>query len=501
MAEVPDSHLIQERRAKAARLRERGQEPYPWTFAGRQPTSTVVAACAGLSPGSGSETAALAVAGRLRSVRTHGKTSFLDLEDQAGSLQLFLRVDELGEPAYRQWLSDLDPGDLVGARGTPMVTRRGEPSLLVRELALLAKAIHPPPEKFHGLKDPEERIRRRYVDLLASAESRDRFQARSLLLRELRRYLDAAGFLEVETNVLLKTASGAAAQPFVTRSNYLGEEVELRISLELALKRLLVGGLERVYEMGHVFRNEDLDTTHSPEFTLLELYWAYADYTDMRGLVEGLYADLAEHLARVRPDLPAAQEAARAFRPPFATVDWVAALEERSGIRDVLSLDRDRLRELARKAGATVPDASAPGKFLDKLFEHYVEPTLERPTFVLDFPAATSPLAKRHRSLPGRIERFELFYRGVELGNAYTELNDPDEQERRLHEQLGSRGEEHYALDQDFIEALRYGMPPASGLGIGVDRLVMALLGIPSIKDVILFLPTREREGPRPPPG
>ncbi len=498
MGDLTDSHLVQERRAKAARFRERGQEPFPWSFPGREPTSAVVEACGKLSPGGSADGTSLAVAGRLRSVRSHGKSSFLDLEDQAGALQLFLRVDELGEAAYRQWLSDLDPGDLVGARGTPLVTRRGEPSLLVRELTLLAKAIHPPPEKFHGLKDPEERIRRRYVDLLSSAESRQRFRARSLLLRELRRYLDEAGFLEVETNTLLKTASGAAAQPFVTRSNYLGEELELRISLELALKRLLVGGLERVYEIGHVFRNEDLDTTHSPEFTLLELYWAYADYTDMRRLVEGLYADLAADVVRLFPDLPAAREAAEAFRPPFATVDWVTALEEQSGIKDVLSLPRDRLRDLARKVGATVPDASSPGKFLDKLFEHYVEPTLARPTFVLDFPATTSPLAKRHRSLPERIERFELFYHGVELGNAYTELNDPDEQERRFREQLGSRGDEHYALDLDFVEALRYGMPPSTGLGIGVDRLVMALLGIPSIKDVILFLPTRERDAPRP---
>lgn len=495
MGDAEDSHLIRERRAKVARLRERGGEPYPWAFPGRQPTSAVVAACQSLEPGTSAESPSFAVAGRLRSIRSHGRTSFLDLEDQAGPIQLFLRVDEVGDARYEEWLGVLDPGDLVGAAGTPLVTRRGEPSLRVRDLTLLAKALAPPPEKFHGLQDPEERIRRRYVDLFSSEESRGRFTARSLLLREVRRHLDAAGFLEVETSVLLRTASGAAAEPFRTHSRYLDADLQLRISLELALKRLLVGGFERVYEIGHVFRNEDLDSIHSPEFTLLELYWAYTDYTDMRRLVEGLYQDLARRLVEVRPDLAAAKAAAEAFRPPFATVDWVTALEERSPLKDVLHLDRPRLREEARRIGATVPDDAPAGKFLDKLFEHYVEPSLEAPTFVLDYPVVTSPLAKRHRSLPDRIERFELFYRGVELGNAYTELNDPDEQERRFREQLASDGEDHYALDADFVEAMRYGMPPASGLGIGVDRLVMALLGVASIKDIVLFLPTRERGG------
>lgn len=493
MASEDDPRLVRDRRAKVARMREGGREPYPWSFPGRQPTQAVVAACAALAPGTSAEAPEIAVAGRLRAIRSHGRSAFLDLDDQAGSVQLFLRVDELGEGPYQEWLELLDPGDLVGARGTALVTRRGEPSLLVRGLTLLAKALNPPPEKFHGLQDPEERIRRRYVDLFASPESRARFTARSLLVQEVRRHLEGAGFLEVETNTLLPTASGAAAQPFITRSNYLDAELELRISLELALKRLLVGGFERVFEIGHVFRNEDLDTIHSPEFTLLELYWAYTDYTDMRHLVENLYQDVARRLVAYRPDLAPARDAAEAFRPPFATVDWVAALEERSGLHDVLSLDRARLREEARRIGATVPDGAPVGKFLDKLFEHYVEPTLTAPTFVLDFPASTSPLAKRHRSLPGRIERFELFYRGVELGNAYTELNDPDEQDRRFREQLAGRTEEHYALDADFVDAMGYGMPPASGLGIGIDRLVMALLGVASIKDVILFLPTRER--------
>ncbi|HUI38821.1 MAG TPA: lysine--tRNA ligase [Thermoplasmata archaeon] len=488
-----ESPLVRERREKAERMRSEGREPYPWEFPGRVPTSDVVRALEGVSPGEAATTGPKRVAGRLRAVRAHGKTAFLDLDDRAGSLQLFARVDELGEAELARVLADLDPGDILGADGVPVVTRRGEPSLRVSAIHLLAKALAPPPEKYHGLQDPEERIRRRYVDLLSSPESRARFVARSLLTRALRQYLDEAGFLEVETSTLSATASGAAAQPFRTRSNYLDRDLQLRIALELPLKRLLVGGLERVYEIGHVFRNEDLDSTHSPEFTMMELYWAYADYQDMRRLVEGVYERLAAEASRLLPDVPAARDAPRRFHPPLPTLDFVSALEERSGIRDLLALSREELRDRARQVGAKVPDDSPSGKFLDKLFEHFVEPTIDRPTFVLDFPETTTPLAKRHRSLPGRVERFELFDRGFELGNAYTELNDPVEQERRFVEQLSAREDDHYAYDADFVEALRFGMPPATGLGIGVDRMVMALTGTASIKDVILFLPTRER--------
>ncbi|MCI4330386.1 MAG: lysine--tRNA ligase [Thermoplasmata archaeon] len=490
------SPLERERRAKVERIRTAGGEPYPWSFPGRVATSEVVVRAKALSPGTHSEGGELlAVAGRLRTTRTHGKTSFLDVEDLAGGLQLFLRVDELGEEGYARALSVVDPGDLIGARGVPLQTRRGEPSLLVSELVLLAKAIHPPPEKFHGLQDPEERIRRRYVDLLSSPETRQRFVARSLLVRELRAFLDSEGFLEFETASLVPTASGAAAEPFRTHSNYLNGPLQLRISLELPLKRLLVGGLERVYEIGHVFRNEDLDSIHSPEFSELEVYWAYADYHDMRALTERMYERLARRIAELLPDSPAAREAPTRFRPPFATVDFVSELEQRSGITDLLHKSREELRALARAAGARVPDESPAGKFLDKLFEHYVEPTLDRPTFVLDYPELTTPLAKRHRSRPGLVERFELFSQGLELGNAYTELNDPDEQEARFRAQLQGSGDDHYAYDGDFVEALRFGMPPATGFGIGIDRLMMALTGIASIKDVILFLPVRPRPG------
>ncbi|MCI4344260.1 MAG: lysine--tRNA ligase [Thermoplasmata archaeon] len=495
MPEVEESHLIRERRAKVEQLRSAGVEPYPWSFPGRVPTSEVVAACAGRAAGDESSPKEFRVAGRLRAVRSHGGTAFLDLDDRSGPLQLILRKDDLGEAEYDRWLTVLDPGDLVGAHGGAVVSRRGEPSLLAKELTLLAKAIAPPPEKFHGLKDTETRLRQRYIDLLASETTRQRFVARSLLTREVRQFLDGHGFLEVETATLVPVASGAAAQPFVVHSNYLDAELQLRIALELPLKRLLVGGLERVYEIGRCFRNEDLDVTHSPEFTMLELYWAYADYSDMRGLAEQLYAHLAQRAYALWPDLPGVKAAAEAFRPPFPVVDFVSELEKRSGISGLLEKDSKALAKLAREAGGTLPPTAGAGRFLDKLFEHYVEPTLARPTFVVDYPAVTTPLAKRHRSLPGRVERFEFFYRGLELGNAYSELNDPVEQEARFVEQARDAGasEDRYAYDADFVEALKYGMPPAAGFGFGIDRLMMALLGAESIKDVILFPQVRER--------
>jgi lysyl-tRNA synthetase, class II len=499
MPDPDESHLRTERRAKAERIRARGAEPYPWEFPGRVMAHEVVEACRGLSPGTSADDRPMRIAGRLLAVRSHGKTSFLDLEDRSGSLQLLVRTDELGEARYHEWLGDIDPGDLIGADGVPLVTRRGEPSLRASALHLLAKAIAPPPEKYHGLKDPEERIRRRYLDLLSSSESRQRFTARSLLVREVRHFLDAEGFLEVETPILSSVAGGAAARPFETRSNYLEQDLNLRVSLELPLKRLLVGGLERVYEIGHVFRNEDMDTTHLFEFTMLELYWAYEDYGGMRDLAERLYSGLAQRLPALLPDAPAAQEAPELFTRPFAEVDYVESLERLSGLHGVLEMPVDELRRLARSVGATVPADSPAGTFIDKLFDHYVVPTLSRPTFVLDHPASTTPLAKRHRSKPGRVERFELFCRGFELGNAYTELNDPEEQERRFLEQASARGAENYAYDADFVEALRYGMPPATGFGFGIDRMVMALTGLTSIKDVVLFVPARERGGPKTP--
>ncbi len=501
------NRLEEERRAKVTRLRAEGLEPYPWEFPGRVGSDRIRESCARIPPGEADRSGSVRVAGRLRAVRVHGKTTFADLEDGYGTVQLLLRADALGEAPYGRWLSFLDPGDIVGAEGFAAVSRRGEPSVEVGGLTLLAKAIAPPPEKYHGLQDPEEKLRRRYLDLLASPESRERFRLRTHLLQEIRAVLDASGFLEVETPVLGPVASGAAAAPFVTRSNYLDQEVRLRIATELSLKRLVVGGLEKVYELGKVFRNEDLDTTHSPEFTELEVYWAYADYHDMRRLVESLFERLADRTVELSGGSEEARRRAAAFRPPFATVDFVDELERRSGLVGVAEKGREELASLARGIGSTVPAESTRGTFLDKLFEHYVEPTFDRLTFVVDHPAATTPLAKRHRSKPGRVERFEIFVPpGYELGNAYTELNDPDEQERRFREQLAEKGAEHYAYDEEYVRALRHGLPPTTGVGLGVDRIVMALTGAASIKEVLLFPLVRPRplpsdRGPAAPPG
>lgn len=491
-----ENPLEAERRAKIARMRERGEEPFPWSFPHRSPVATALSAAAHLAPGEEGTGPPIRVAGRVRTVRAHGRTAFVDLVDASGEIQVLLRSDLLGEESYRRWLSDLDPGDLVGAEGGAVRSRRGEPSIAARGLFMLAKAIAPPPEKYHGLQDPEERIRRRYLDLLASHEVRERFRYRSLLVREVRQFLDAEGFLEVETPILVPVASGAAAAPFVTRSRYLAEDLQLRIAIELSLKRLLVGGLEKVYELGRCFRNEDLDTTHSPEFSMLEAYWAYADYSDLRTLTERLFERLGRRTLELGSTNPALAETASRFLPPFKTLDFVDALEQASGIAHIEELSREALRERARAVGATVPDDSPSGVFLDKLFEHYVEPSIDHVTFVVDHPISTTPLAKRHRTKAGRVERFEVFTKGFELGNAYTELNDPDEQEARFREQLSQRGEDHYAYDADFVQAMRHGMPPATGIGIGIERVVMALLGAASIKDVLLFPQVRRRSEP-----
>ncbi len=498
--------LERERREKREALSRTGTPVYPHEFPHRVPTAAVREDLKGSAPGTTHPDRIRRVAGRALTIRHLGRTAFVPLRDQTGELQLFLSVDHMGEEGLQAALAWLDPGDLIGAEGVPLVTRRGEPSLAVRALTLLAKALRPPPEKWHGLKDPEVRLRQRYVDLLSSPETLHRFRGRSLILRALRHYLDEEGFLGVETPVLERVASGGLARPFVTHYNFLNEDFQLRIALELRLKRLIVGGFEKVYEIGPVFRNEDLDSTHVPEFSMLELYWAYADYHDLKALVERLLQSLARTAASFLPP-EAADRVQRGFAPPFAQIDFIEALEHHSGLSGVLDLPVETLREKARVVGAAVAPSSPAGYCLDKLFAHYVEPTLNEVTFVVDHPRSTTPLAKRHRSLRDRVERFELFYRGYELANAYTELNDPDEQLARFREQRAARGEESYALDEDFIEALRYGMPPTAGVGLGVERLLMSLLEASSIKEVVLFPPTRSTEpsalspDPSVPPG
>lgn len=440
------------------------------------------------------------VAGRLMAVREHGRATFADLHDESGKVQLHLREDVMGQEAYAR-LRLLDIGDLVGVEGRLFRTRRGEVTLEVSQLWPLAKALRPLPDKWHGLTDVDLRYRRRYLDLIVHPEVRQRFAQRSRIVREIRRFLDERGFMEMETPAMHTVAGGAAARPFVTHHHALDMDLFLRIALELHLKRLLVGGFERVYEIGRVFRNEGISTRHNPEFTMLELYQAYADYEDMAVLVEELVCHLVESLHGSLRITYQGRELD--FRRPWRRLSLLEAVEAKTGVawQDVRS--DEEARELAKSLGVEVPEKATRGQVLDHLVEELVQPELWQPTFLLDYPIEVSPLAKRHREHPELAYRFEAFVASRELANAFSELNDPLEQRERLVAQLAERrrgNEEAHQLDEDFLRALEHGMPPAGGLGMGIDRLVMLLTDAPSIRDVILFplqrpRPEEEREG------
>ncbi len=466
-----------DRRRKLSELRADGIDPFPHAFGGVEPIDAVRAAHADLA--AGAETATRhRVAGRLVARRGQGRAAFLDLEDRSGRLQLHARVDVLGEERFARLLA-LDLGDLIGADGLAMRTRRGELSLRVQDFALLAKSLRPPPDKHHGLQDAETRLRRRELDLMASSETRDVFLTRAHVVSAVRRFLDAEGFVEVETPVLQALYGGAAARPFTTEHHALGRTLYLRIATELYLKRLLVGGLERVYEIGKDFRNEGLSHKHNPEFTMLEAYEAYADYRDVAERCERMIGEVARTI-----DYAGELD----FTPPWRRETLGEAILTRTGV-DVLaqaSRTRDGLAAAMRAAGLTVPqDESWPG-LVDELVSKHVEPTLIQPTFLMDYPVELSPFAKRHRTREGLAERFEAYVGGMEIANAFSELNDPDEQRARFE---AARAEDPDAppYDEAFVVALEQGMPPTGGIGIGLDRLVMALTGRRSIREVILF--------------
>jgi lysyl-tRNA synthetase, class II len=486
------------RREKLRRLRELGVDPYPHHFHRTHGAGEIHARFAEL------EAQSVSVAGRLRSLRPMGKAAFGHIEDASGEIQLYLRQDALG-PAFA--LVDLlDLGDLLGAQGKVFRTRTGEISVQAESLTLLAKSMRPMPvvkEKdgvvFDAFRDREMRYRMRYLDLMVNPATREVFRRRAAAIQELRRYLDARGFLEVETPVLERSPGGALARPFRTFHEALDLALFLRIAEELPLKKLLVGGLERVYEIGRVFRNEGLDRHHNPEFTLLEFYWAYADYHDAMDLVEDLVRTVARAVTgglQLRWSGGAHAAATEAepetvdLAPAFARRPMLELIREATG-EDALALSEDALRALAERHGAPVPAGTPRGKCIEKLFDAAVAPKLRRPTFVTDYPKVISPLAKSHRERPADlVERFELFILGEEFANAFTELNDPGEQRRRFEEQKRQReagDEEAHPLDEDFLTALEHGMPPAAGVGIGVDRLIMLLTGAPAIRDVLLF--------------
>src|SRR5665213_2028598 len=448
---------MRDRRKKLARLRAAGTDPYSRGF---KPTHSTAEARALL--GEGDRTDPVALAGRMMVKRRHGGSAFADMQDGAGRIQLMAGRDILGAKAF-DLFADLDPGDVIGVKGPMFRTRRGEPTIEVHTFQLLTKALRPLPEKWHGLKDIEIRYRQRYVDLIANPEVREVFRARTNIIAAMRRQLDGRGFLEVETPVLQEVPGGGHARPFLTHHNSLDRDLYLRIALELHLKRLLVGGFERVYEVGRVFRNEGLSPRHNPEFTMLECYEAYADYDDVMKLVEDLMVASAKSAGR--PLVTTYQGEEVDLTPPYRRARMADLVLEHTG-------------------------KQAAGNELNDLFEEHVEAKLRQPTFVIDYPIEISPLARPRADDPRFVERFELIILGREYANAFTELTDPVDQRARFEGQAAKRAAgavEAHPMDEDFLRAVEYGLPPCGGLGVGIDRLVMLLTDQPSIRDVILF--------------
>ena len=502
--------LLAGRAAKLQRLRDAGLDPYPPRFRRSCDNAAAIAAfleAEAAAPGAsdGGESAAadgdaasgsppsaienLSLAGRVTSLRVMGRAAFLDLQDASGSIQALLRRNNLPEGAAGfELLKNLDLGDHLGITGQLIRTRTGEITIDASQIALIAKGLRPLPEKYHGLRDTETRYRQRYLDLIANREIMPVFAARSRIISGIRRFLDGRGFLEVDTPVLVPVAAGAHARPFATHHNALDQQLYLRIATELYLKRLIVGGFDKVYEIGRVFRNEGIDQDHNPEFTLLESYEAYADYNDVMALVEQLVSQLAVELhgtAQVNIGGQAVD-----FTPPWRRASLPEELQRRGGIY-LESCGDDELRQRAAALGVDTARRESRGRLVDKLLSALVEPHLIQPTFLLDYPAEMSPLAKAKPDNPAYVERFEAFVGGMEIANAYSELNDPQVQRQRFDEQDALRqlygDEEVDRRDDDFLAAMEYGMPPTGGLGIGIDRLTMLLTGQRTIRDVLLF--------------
>ncbi|WP_071458839.1 lysine--tRNA ligase [Bacillus massilinigeriensis] len=485
---------LQVRREKMEAFREKGLDPFGKRFERTHMTRELVAEYGELEKEEIEEkNVAVKIAGRIMTKRGKGKAGFAHIKDLSGQLQIYVRHDSVGEEQYAIF-NDSDLGDLIGVEGTLFKTKVGELSIKVSEFVFLSKALRPLPDKFHGLKDVEQRYRQRYLDLIVNDESRETFIKRSKIIQSMRRYLDDHGYLEVETPMMHAIAGGASARPFITHHNALDMTLYMRIAIELHLKRLIVGGLEKVYEIGRVFRNEGVSTRHNPEFTMIELYEAYADFHDIMALTENLVAHIAQEVCG--STIIRYGEYEIDLKPQWKRLHMVDAIREYTGVDFWKEMSVEEARQLAKEHGVEITEHMLYGHIVNEFFEQKVEEKLIQPTFIYGHPVEVSPLAKKNDEDPRFTDRFELFIVAREHANAFTELNDPIDQKERFEAQLKEKeqgNDEAHDMDEDYIEALEYGMPPTGGLGIGIDRLVMLLTDSPSIRDVLLFPQMRQR--------
>ncbi len=481
--------ILKVRREKLFKLQEEGKNPYEITKFHPTHYSQYI-----LDHFEEMEGQQVTLAGRIMSKRIMGKASFIHILDARGQIQAYVQINELGKEAYEVFKT-YDIGDIVGISGDVFRTKKGEISIKAKEITLLSKSLQPLPEKWHGLKDPDLRYRQRYVDMIVNPDVRHTFILRSKIIQAIRRYLDDKGYLEVETPVLHNTAGGAAARPFITHHNTLDIDMYLRIATELHLKRLIVGGFDKVYEIGRIFRNEGMSIKHNPEFTSIELYQAYSDYHDIMDLTEDLISTVAKKVLGTNTVTYQGEEINLA--PPWKRITMIDAVKEYAGV-DMSTIHSDEeARQAAKNAGVNIEGKATWGEVLNILFEEKVEEQLVQPTFIMDYPIEVSPLAKKKKDDPRLTERFEFFITRREFGNAFSELNDPIDQKERFLDQVRQRAEgneEAEMMDEDFINALEIGMPPTGGLGIGIDRLVMLLTDSYSIRDVILFPTMKPKE-------
>jgi lysyl-tRNA synthetase, class II len=489
------NELLQVRREKLASLREKGLDPFGKRFDRTHNTKEIKDLYENLTNEELEEKDVTAtIAGRIMTKRGKGKAGFAHVQDLRGQIQLYVRKDAVGDDQY-EIFNSVDLGDIVGVTGTVFKTKVGELSIKVKDFVLLTKSLRPLPDKFHGLKDVEQRYRQRYLDLIMSNESKNTFITRSLIIQSMRRYLDNNGYLEVETPMMHAIAGGAAARPFITHHNALDIPLFMRIAIELHLKRLIVGGLEKVYEIGRVFRNEGVSTRHNPEFTMLELYEAYADYNDIMSLTENMVAHIAKEVLGTTTIQYGEHEVN--LEPKWRRLHMVEAVKEFTGVDFWAEMSVEEARKLAKEHNIEITEHMEFGHIVNEFFEQRVEDKLIQPTFIYGHPVEISPLAKKNEDDPRFTDRFELFIVGREHANAFTELNDPIDQRERFEKQLKERehgNDEAHMMDDDFVESLEYGMPPTGGLGIGIDRLVMLLTNAPSIRDVLLFPLMKNRD-------